>query len=582
MSPPLTNKAAPQNPAEPARLSDLLWLALGLALIVGTGLWVRNPWPADEPRFALIARDMVATGDWLFPRIGGDLYPDKPPFYFWLLSLAYWLTGSIRASFLIPSFIAACTVAALVYDMARRLFGRAAGLAAALTLITTVQFALTMRGAQIDPTLCALTTLSLYALLRHLLLGPNWKWYYLGAFTAGLGVITKGVGFLPLLLLIPYALFRTRSFNNLPTVEGGAKWLLAIPAFVLGTAVWFIPMVATVAATNDPNLIAYRDEILFQQTVTRYAAAWHHQKPWYYFIVEVIPGLWLPLSLLLFWLVPKWAQALREKDARIWLPLAWVILVALFFSLSAGKRGIYIFPALPAAALAASAFLPKLFARKGVARASQALAAVLILGAIAFIIMALNGRLKLGDALPPDRSPKDFIAPFATFAVIGAIVWTATALRRPILAWPLVFASLTTVVSYMILPAIDGERSARTFMQTVLAKVPRTTELGFNGYKEQFLLYLDRPVVNFGHARWREGWQESYDAAAWLNAAPGRMLMVTEPAVQQCFGSTTRQPAGVSSGDQWFLVTGRADEDCAKQGDPKRAILYRPPNLPAG
>ena len=34
---------------------------------------------------------------------------------------------------------------------------------------------------------------------------------------------------------------------------------------------------------------AYRDEILFKQTVGRYAAAWHHVKPWYYFIVEVIP-----------------------------------------------------------------------------------------------------------------------------------------------------------------------------------------------------------------------------------------------------------------------------------------------------
>lgn len=568
-------------PEAPNR-SDWLWLGLGLVLIVGTGLWVRAPWPADEPRFALIARDMVASGNWLFPRVGGDLYPDKPPFYFWLLSAGYWLTGSIRASFLIPSFVAACTVAGLIYDLGRRLFGRAAGLAAALTLVTTIQFAMTMRGAQIDPTLCALTTLSLYGLLRHLLLGPQWKWYFIGAFTAGLGVITKGVGFLPLLVLIPYALFRIRGFNNLPQFAGGAKWALAIVAFLLGTCVWFLPMVATVAATNDPGLIAYRDEILFQQTVKRYASAWHHVKPWYYFIVEVIPGLWLPLSLLLLWLVPRWKDSLRQKDARVWLPLAWVILVALFFSLSAGKRGIYIFPALPALALAAAPFLPDVFRRKGVGRASLALAAVLVIGAIAFVIMAFNGQLKLGDALPPDRSPRDFAVAFGIFAVVGAIVWVFTAIRRPVLAWPLVFASLTTVVSYTVLPAIDGERSARTFMQTVLAKVPRTTELGFNGYKEQFLLYLDRPVVNFGHARWREGLQESYDAAAWLNAAPGRVLMVTAGAVQHCFGSTSRQPAGVSSGDAWLLVTGRADESCAARGDLKKAILYRPPTIPAG
>ena len=58
-----------------------------------------------------------------------------------------------------------------------------------------------MRGAQIDPFLCLLSTFSLYALLRHLLLGPAWQWYFAGAVAGGLGVVTKGVGVLPLLLL---------------------------------------------------------------------------------------------------------------------------------------------------------------------------------------------------------------------------------------------------------------------------------------------------------------------------------------------------------------------------------------------
>jgi 4-amino-4-deoxy-L-arabinose transferase-like glycosyltransferase len=75
--------------AEPMRWTDALWLAGALALFVATGLGLRDPWPADEPRFALVARDMVASGDWLFPRVGGDFYSDKPPVYFWLLAAAY-------------------------------------------------------------------------------------------------------------------------------------------------------------------------------------------------------------------------------------------------------------------------------------------------------------------------------------------------------------------------------------------------------------------------------------------------------------------------------------------------------------
>ncbi|HVY67091.1 MAG TPA: glycosyltransferase family 39 protein [Gammaproteobacteria bacterium] len=562
-----------------ARVGDLLWLLLAVLVIVGTGIGVRNPWPADEPRFALIARDMVGTGDWLFPRVGGDLYPDKPPVFFWLLAIGYWLTGSLRASFLIPSFIAACAVTGLIYDLGRRLFGRVAGLAAALTLVSTIQFAQTMRGAQIDPTLCALTTLSLYGLLRHLLLGPAWRWYFVGGVAAGLGVVTKGVGFLPLLVLLPYAFFRKRGFSGIPQIVGGMRWGLVAPGFLLGVAVWLVPMLTAVAVSNDPALVAYRNEILFHQTVERYAAAWHHVEPWYYFLVEVIPPLWLPLSLLLFWLVPRWKGAWQSRDARVWLPLAWTILTTVFFSLSTGKRGVYLFPALPATVLAAAPYLPDLYQRKGVGRASLALAAVLILGALAMLISALNGG-PLRETL--SQSVGDYRTPLITFLVLSGIAWIVCAVRRPILAWPTVFAALAVVVSYTVLPRLDGERSTRAFMKHVLAEVPRGTELAVAAYKEQFLLYLDGPLVNFGHARWREGGQELYDAAAWLNAQPGRVLLLPESSVEPCFGQTLRRPAGEASGDRWVLASGMAEESCAAKGRPGRAILYRPPRLDAG
>jgi 4-amino-4-deoxy-L-arabinose transferase-like glycosyltransferase len=557
-----------------------LWLGLAVVLVVGTGIGVRNPWPADEPRFALIARDMVGTGDWLFPRVGGDLYPDKPPIFFWLLSIGYWLTGSLRASFLIPSFIAACTVAGLVYDLGRRLFGRAAGLAAALTLVFTLQFALTMRGAQIDPTLCGLTTLSLYGLLRHLLLGPSWGWYFIGGLAAGVGVVTKGVGFLPLLVLLPYAFFKMRGFNGLAQLDGGgARWALVVLGFLVGVAIWLVPMLTAVATRNDPSLVAYRNEILFHQTVERYAAAWHHVEPWYYFIVEVIPPLWLPLSLLLFWLVPKWKGAWHERDARVWLPLAWTILTTFFFSLSTGKRGVYLFPALPGAVLAAAPYLQELYQRKGVGRASLALGGVLILGALGALIAAVSGA-HFRETLT--KSVGDYLTPLISFLVLGAGAWIACAVRRPVLAWPAVFASLALVVSYTVLPNMDGERSTRTFMQQVLAKVPQGTDLAVAGYKEQFLLYLDRPIVNFGHARWREGMQETYDAAAWLNARPGRVLLLPASSLEPCFSQTPRQDAGEASGDRWVLVTGKADEICAAKGRTDRAIEYRPSVVAAG
>jgi 4-amino-4-deoxy-L-arabinose transferase-like glycosyltransferase len=556
----------------PIHSRDLLWLALALLVIIGTGIGIRDPWPADEPRFAAIARDMVATGEWLFPRVGGDLYQDKPPLFFWMLAVCYAVFGSIRWSFLLPSFLAAGGILFLIYDFGRRLVSREAGLSAALLTVCTLHFVMVMRGAQIDPVLCFLVTLSLYALLRHLLLGPAWGWYVIGGFVAGLGVITKGVGFLPLLVLIPYFLLRTWRWQGLAPVEGGAlgwRWWLAPVAMLIGISLWFIPMIVAVDRSGAPEYQAYRDEILFKQTVNRYAAAWHHVKPWYYFIVEVIPALWLPWSLLLFWLVPRFKAAARDRDARVWLPLTWCLLVLLFFSFSPGKRGVYIHAALPGFALVCLPVLSGLVERPGVRRAGWVLA-------LLFWCAGLLGLLAL--ALHKIHSPEIERLPVATMLIVYLVLCGAGLLwayrREPIAAWPVALGALCIAFSYTLAPAMNSERSGSGFIEDMLTQVKPQEELALVAYKEQFLLYLDRPTVNFGHRRWLEGPQESYDSSAWLNAGPMRVLLVPENGLKPCFENSDRTNAGRSSDEDWFLVRGQASVECAAKGDASKAIHY--------
>jgi 4-amino-4-deoxy-L-arabinose transferase-like glycosyltransferase len=558
----------------PIRARDLLWLALALLLIIGTGIGIRDPWPADEPRFAAVARDMVATGEWLFPRVGGDLYQDKPPLFFWLLAICYTLLGSLKWSFLLPSFFAAGGVMFLIYDLGRRLVSREAGLAAALLTVCTLQFVMTFRGAQIDPTLCFITTLSLYALLRHMLLGPAWRWYFIGGFAAGVGVFTKGVGFLPMLLLIPFFTLRHFGWRGLAPIDagrGGWRWWLAPLAMLLAISLWFVPMLVTVAMSGAPEYAAYRDEILFKQTVGRYAASWHHVKAWYYFMLEVIPALWLPWSLLLFWLAPKFKAAYRERDARTWLPLCWVLLVLLFFSLSPGKRGVYILPALPALAIAALPFLEGMMVRPGVRRAGFILGATFLLAGAAFAVACATRAKFAIDALAAANLPgATAVYVYVVLCALGlAVAW----LRAPLAAWPIALASLALVFSYGIAPAMNPERSGSAFVRAVLMQVRPEEQLALVAYKEQFLLYLDRPVVNFGHRRWLEGPQESYDASAWLNSGTHRVLLVSEDGLKPCFlGRATK--AGRASSEEWFLVRAPAAQSCVALGDAARTIQY--------
>jgi 4-amino-4-deoxy-L-arabinose transferase-like glycosyltransferase len=569
---------APRAAAPPIVGRDLLWLALALLVIIGTGLGIRDPWPADEPRFAAIARDMVATGEWLFPRVGGDLYQDKPPLFFWMLAVCYSLIGSVKWSFLIPSLLSAGATLFLIYDFGRRLVSREAGLAASILVVSTLHFVLVMRGAQIDPVLCGIVTFSLYGLLRHLLLGPAWGWYALGGFAAGIGIITKGVGFLPLLILIPYFLMRGFRWKGIAAVDGGTggwRWWLAPVAMLLATLLWFIPMILAVDASGAPEYAAYRDEILFKQTVTRYSAAWHHVKPWYFFILEVIPALWLPWSLLLFWLVPRYKAAFRERDARVWLPLTWVLMVVLFFSMSPGKRGVYVHPALPALALASLPLLPELLARPGVRRAGWMLAlsfwAVALLGFAAMAMNLVGPKVMAAMAGLPVRTM------LLIFVVLGGVGLLLARRFASLAAWPVVLGALCVAFSYSLAPAMNSERSSSGFIQNMLARVKPEEELALVAYKEQFLLYLDRPTVNFGHRRWLEGPQESYDAAAWLNAGPFRVLLVPDDKhdTLKCF-PVNKTSVGESSDNDWYLVRAPASADCAAKGDAAKAIHYAP------
>ncbi|HET7201952.1 MAG TPA: glycosyltransferase family 39 protein [Steroidobacteraceae bacterium] len=558
---------------------DVLWL-VGLALLMlGAGLGLRDPWPADEPRFALVARDMLRSGDWLIPRVGGDLYADKPPVFFWLMAAAMGLTGSMRVGFLLPSLLAGVGVVVLVYDLLRRVRGREVAFAGALLLLITFQFTWQARQAQIDATLCFVTTLSLYGLLRHLFAGPAIGWFFVGWAAAGFGVITKGVGFLPLLILVPFAVLRARGWEATAPARDHRWWLG--PVFFLGAiGTWFVPMMLVTSAGGE--LLAYRKEILFHQTMTRYAGAWHHHEPAWYYFTNVIPVLWLPLIALVPWLWPRWRGALgsavRPRDTFVATLLAWVAIVLLFFSASSGKRGVYVLPAVPALAMAAAPWLPELLLRKpGTRKLAFALAAViaaaLVLGTLYFLTATeatarAVERYGLAPALPLGVAAVAALAALAFFRV-----------RDGWLAYGATLAGVLVTVGFVVYPRIDAVRSGRAFTQTVTNAAQGIEELGLAGAKEQYLLELSRPSFNFGHARWREREQEAADAAAWFAAKPGRALLVDEKSRALCFAATQARALGRANRQKWYLVTGgAADPGCIGRGDLRRARLYIPPN----
>ncbi|MGI9245675.1 MAG: hypothetical protein ACR2I8_03075, partial [Steroidobacteraceae bacterium] len=396
---------------------------------------------------------------------------------------------------------------------------------------------------------------------------------------AGIGVITKGVGFLPLLILIPVVLLRARGWGATAPARDPRWWLG--PVFFLGAiGLWFVPMMLVTSAGGE--LLEYRNEILFHQTVTRYADAWHHHEPAWFYLGSVIPVLWLPLIALVPWLWPRWRAAQRSdgdgaRDTFVAVLLAWVVLVVLFFSVSAGKRGVYVLPAVPALAMAVAPWAPELLRRRGTRRLAFGLALVLAAA------LALGGLYFLVDGAASSRALRDYgLAPAVPLLLTGLFALAACAwfrLRDGWMAYGATLAALLVAVGLVVYPRIDAERSGRAFMEHLAEASAGIEELGLVGPKEQYLLELRRPSVNFGHARWREKPQETADAAAWYAAKRGRALLVDGKSRELCFVQAQARPLGRENRQQWFLVTGGpADPGCVERGELRRARAYFPPN----
>lgn len=106
--------------------------------------------------FAEPAREMLATGDYLVPRVAGVPFTDKPPATAWAIAATMAATGS-RAEWAcrLPSVLAAVVAALALGQLSARWLGSRVGLVTALAYLTSVSTATQARLAESDLLLAA-------------------------------------------------------------------------------------------------------------------------------------------------------------------------------------------------------------------------------------------------------------------------------------------------------------------------------------------------------------------------------------------------------------------------------------------
>ena len=532
----------------------LFWIVA--VLVLGAGLGLRDPWPADEPRFALVARQMVESGQWLFPMRGDELYPDKPPLFMWIQATFLLLTGSLRISFLLPSLLAALGTLWLVRDLGRRLWTDEAGTYAAWGLLFALQFTFQAKRAQIDPLVTFFITLSVYALLRHLLRGPDWRMWALGWFAAGLGVISKGVGVIALLVLLPAVWAQWRRWPGLTRLRTSElKFWLGPLALLLPLAAWLLPMLMTVQASADPALHAYADNILLRQTAGRYANPTHHyQPPWYFPLVMLTQ--WLPVMLALPWALKPWREALRERTPGAAAAGVGRTGGAVFLPQRRKTRGLH--PAGPADAVPGDGSMVADDPATAVAAPARVRVRRDPRGRDAG--GRVDGVIRRTRVRTPPRGARGMtgggnalgamLAAIGAFG-IGALMWFR--LRGGVASLLATLTGLWVGFSLIGYPLLNDASSARALMERTVQRIGPQAELGLVAWKEQNLLMADRRAQTFGFRR--APTEQLLAARAWQAQAPAtRWLQIGGDAMDDCIDRSSAINLGVSNRREWWLV----------------------------
>jgi len=506
--------ARPPDPPRPSRRHILLLTGLTLLLVVPS-MFTRDPWNPDEPRYLEVAREMVERGTLkahFVMHLNGEVYPEKPPLFFWLTGLAWRLGAGLNSARVVVALAALATVL-MVYLFAFPRLGRRGALWAALTMLTSLLFLDIVRAGVIDPVLMCFTTsailLGFSAMERSG--GAARPWWLAAYAAAGLAVLTKGhVGFLvPLVVLLAYGLWNRR------TVRGGGWAHLPGAAVMLAlVGVWLVAA-GTLAGWD------YVRTLTLEQVLRRAVSSESHRAPFYYFIVQY-PWLFYPWFLLFLPAVMSAVSAWRrERDRDALFFLVWFFGVFVFFSTISGKRVGYLLPLVPAFGLLMGRYL-----RKGVAEGRSrprlhqrllrttflmGLVATALIGAVLTLVGGFPdaaARLvpKYAEAfhtLSSHVAGWRLVAVLLPLAVIaGAQLWGAGRGFRRAGVLPLAVLAATVLAHSLhadvfLLPTANEVKSGRSFGENVRPIADRAEEIFFyrRPFSGMYNIYLARSSV---------------------------------------------------------------------------------------
>jgi 4-amino-4-deoxy-L-arabinose transferase-like glycosyltransferase len=453
------------------RLVLLAPVAVAAALFL-PGIGERILYIGDEARYALLARNMVETGDWLVPRIGGEVHMEKSPLFIWTIAvLSLGRRDVTELTAVLPAALSGIGGVGATLLLGRRLFGPRAGLLAAFVLATTWGYFWHARLALADMMVTFFIVggaVGFWAAAgsgegRRLPMAVCWA-------CLGLGFSAKGpAGLMPVL---PFAAFLIS--------EDGWRGLRKLRP-LMGVAI--------VALISAPWALAFalQGEESYVKRVLLEDYLGPRLRPWdrfseLFFVFGPIGVGFLPWTPFLPAAVRNgWWRAEDAEVRRKFRFLAfWVLAYAVVITLMPHKRDRYLLPVHPALALMVGWLWDRWAARPvaGALRVHGWVWGGLVAAMAVAVLLPLRVRPELAVLIPPTLLQKLLLVGLLLAAAVVAVV--AARSGRPLAMFAALCVPMVLVLAYetkVFVPAHNRMYDVKSFSRRVAARLGPEAQL---------------------------------------------------------------------------------------------------------
>ena len=499
------------------------WVLAAMFVLIWFGmLAARTLVPTDEGRYAEMAREMLATGDWITTRLNGIKYFEKPPLQIWMTALAFKFFG--LGEWQARLWTGVCGFAGIVFTgiAGTRVFGRDTGITAVLVLASCLFWAAMGHINTLDMGLAGGMTLTLAGMLIAQRGGSGFRRqrrWMLACWTGmAWAVLSKGlIGLaLPGAVLIVYTMVARdwKIWTRLHLLPG-------LALFFLMTTPWFI-----LVSLKNPEFPYF---FFIHEHFQRFTSKVHHREgPWYYFLPILAGGLlpWLAATVQSLWAARGEDRVETSSQVTTVDPfqpkkllLVWSLLIFVFFSVSGSKLPSYILPIFPALALLMATYL-----RSAPLRTWWFLGG--LMAALAVIMLALVPKLpgfaKSAIDLADYQASRPWVAAAAIVILAGAlpVLWWSRQQRADIAPRGTLALAISGFVAVQLL-MLGAEPHGRTRSGIALAPAisaeltPATPLYAVGLYDQTLPFYLRRTMTLVAHADELEFGLEQ-EPALWL------------------------------------------------------------------